>query len=88
METLQHGTTAYPFKFYYDNLRLYDFNCIEWHWHTEFEFVYIESGTVSASVGENQISLSEGDGIFINTKVLHRFYSTDNAVIPNFLCLP
>lgn len=88
METLQHGTTAYPFKFYYDNLRLYDFNCIEWHWHTEFEFVYNESGTVSASVGENQISLSEGDGIFINTKVLHRFYSTDNAVIPNFLCLP
>ena len=42
METLQHGTTAYPFKFYYDNLRLYDFNCIEWHWHTEFEFVYNE----------------------------------------------
>ena len=47
METAQHGSTLYPFQFYYEDLSVFDFNCIEWHWHTELEFIYIESGTPS-----------------------------------------
>lgn len=34
METIQHGSKEYPFHFYYDNLELFDFHCIEWHWQT------------------------------------------------------
>ena len=44
METIQHSRSDYPFHFYYDNLALFDFNCIEWHWHNEFEFVFVEKG--------------------------------------------
>ncbi len=88
METVKHGSIGYPFHFYYDNLALFDFNCIEWHWHTELEFVYIESGTVTFWIGEKQFILAEGNGVFINSKILHRFYSPAEAVIPNFLCLP
>lgn len=88
METVQHGNNSYPFKFYYDNLALFDFNCIEWHWHTEFEFVYVESGTVTFWIGEKQFTLSEGSGVFINSKILHRFHSLSEAVIPNFVCMP
>ena len=88
METIQHGSNSYPFKFYYDNLALFDFNCIEWHWHTEFEFVYIESGTVTFWIGEKQFTLSEGNGVFINSKILHRFHSPTGAAIPNFVCMP
>lgn len=88
METVQHGSNGYPFKFYYENLAMFDFNCIDWHWHAELEFVYIESGNVACWVGDKQFVLSEGDGIFINSKILHRFYSKKEAVIPNFLCLP
>lgn len=88
METVKHGTNGYPFHFYYDNLALFDFNCIEWHWHTELEFVYVESGTVTFWIGEQQFILSEGNGVFINSKILHRFYSPDEAVIPNFVCMP
>lgn len=88
METIQHGSNSYPFHFYYDNLALFDFNCIEWHWHTELEFVYIESGTVTFWIGEKQFALPEGNGVFINSKVLHRFYSPTEAVIPNFVCMP
>ena len=88
METIQHGASSYPFQFYYDNLALFDFNCIEWHWHTELEVVYIESGTVTFWIGEKQFTLSEGNGIFINSKILHRFYSPEEAVIPNFVCMP
>ena len=88
METIQHGDKEYPFRFYYDNLALFDFNCVNWHQHTEIEFVYVQSGTVTFCIGTEQITLSEGNAVFINSKVLHEFYSEDNAVIPNFVCYP
>ena len=33
MEMIQHGDRGYPFQFYYDDLALFDFHCVEWHWH-------------------------------------------------------
>ena len=66
----------------------FDFNCIDWHWHTELEFVYVQSGTVTAWIGEKQLELPSDSGIFINSKFLHRFSSPVDAVIPNFLCMP
>lgn len=65
METALHGTHLFPYKLYDDNITDYDFNCIDWHWHTEFEFVYIESGIVHFNVGEDNFDMSEGQGIFI-----------------------
>ena len=88
METVQHGSNLYPFQFYYEDLSVFDFNCVEWHWHTELEFIYIESGTVTLWIGEDQFNLTEGNGIFINTKVIHRLYSPSKALIPNFVFMP
>lgn len=88
METIQHGESDYPFHFYYDNLALYDFHCVEWHWHTEFEFVFVNSGTVFFGIGEKQFSLTAGSGVFINSKVLHRYYSDTEAIVPNFVFMP
>lgn len=88
METIQHGSKEYPFHFYYDNLELFDFHCIEWHWHTEFEFVYVETGTVYFGISEKQFALSEGQGVFINSKILHRYFSQGNAIVPNFVLMP
>ena len=88
MEIKPHGSSDYPFQYYYDNLELFDFHCIEWHWHREFEFLYVESGKVLCGIGEKQIILSEGDAIFINSKILHRFYASSGGVIPNFVCMP
>lgn len=87
-ETIQHGDNSYPFHFYYDNLALFDFNCIEWHWHAELEFVFIESGTVTFWIDKKQFNLSEGSGVFINSKILHRFHCIEEAIIPNFVCMP
>ena len=88
METIQHGSKEYPFHFYYDNLELFDFHCIEWHWHTEFEFVYVETGTVYFGISDKQLALSEGQGVFINSKILHRYFSQGNAIVPNFVLMP
>ena len=81
MEIKQHGTSDYPYQYYYDDLELFDFHCIEWHWHREFEFLYVESGQIICGIGEKQIILSEGDAIFINSKILHRFYASSGGVI-------
>ena len=88
METLPHGSQDYPFRYYYEHLAQFDFNCIDWHWHTELEFVYVQSGTVTVWIGEKQLELPSDSGIFINSKFLHRFSSPVDAVIPNFLCMP
>lgn len=88
METIQHGSKEYPFHFYYDNLELFDFHCIEWHWHTEFEFVYVETGTVYFGISDKQFALSEGQGVFINSKILHRYFSQGKATVPNFVLMP
>ncbi|MCD8151455.1 MAG: AraC family transcriptional regulator [Clostridiales bacterium] len=88
METVQHGDGSYPFRYYYENIAQFDFNCIDWHWHTELEFVYIESGSPVLWVGTQQLDLSEGNGIFINSKMLHRLYSPADAFIPNFVFMP
>lgn len=88
METIQHGSKEYPFHFYYDNLELFDFHCIEWHWHTEFELVYVETGTVCFGISDKQFALSEGQGVFINSKILHRYFSQGKAIVPNFVLMP
>lgn len=88
METALHGSEAYPFRYYYENLALFDFNCVDWHWHTELEFVYIESGNVSFDVGESHFTLTASQGIMINSKILHRLRSESDAIIPNFLFKP
>ena len=88
MEIKEDGSSDYPFQYYYDDLELFDFHCIEWHWHREFEFLYVESGQIICGIGEKQIILSEGDAIFINSKILHRFYASSGGVIPNFVCMP
>ena len=43
METASHGSIEYPFQFYDENMEQFDFNCVDWHWHTELEFVLVES---------------------------------------------
>lgn len=88
MEIVSHGDDAYPFSYYYENLALYDFHCVDWHWHNEFEFVFIESGDVFCDIGAAHFTLHTGQGIMINSKVLHKLKSESDAIIPNFLFKP
>ena len=43
-----------------------------WHWHEELEFAYITKGTVVYSTPQDTVQVHEGNGIFINSNVLHR----------------
>ena len=48
----------------------------------------MEKGTAVFCVGEKQVTLETGQGLFVNSKILHRFYSKEGAVIPNFVFVP
>lgn len=87
MEMAQHGSSQYSFQFYCDDLEQFDFHCIDWHWHTELEILYVESGSLTCYVGDKQIILKKGEGMFINSRVLHRFYAA-SAIMPNFVFMP
>lgn len=84
-ETISHGTSEYPFKFYDENMDMFDFRCIDWHWHSELEIMMVEKGSVDCYVGTEHFVLKEGNAIFVNSKVIHKFTSEQPSVIPNVL---
>lgn len=87
-ETIHHGNSRYPFAYYLDNIWEFDFHRIDWHWHHEFEFLYIAEGTALCLIGENKIELQKGYGIFINSGVLHRFEAQNITLAPNIVFSP
>lgn len=87
-ETISHGSEEYPFRFYQEDVWDFDFHCVDWHWHPEVEFVYVQTGTVVFLIGSRRYVLEAGTGIFINTGVIHRFESGAPARIPNIVFHP
>lgn len=88
METVSHGTQDYPFCCYIDDMDRYDFRCIDWHWHSELEFAYVESGTVSFDAGAAHGVLEPGMGLMVNARVLHGMQAPEGGILPNFLFHP
>lgn len=72
-EMKSHGTAAFPFQYYSEHFDWNRLESIEWHWHTEMEFVEIQSGAIECNIGEQKIHLQKGDALFINSGVIHRY---------------
>lgn len=87
-EVVNHGSEEYPFQYYYEDIWDFDLHCIDWHWHPEVEFVFVEKGTAIIFIGSEIYTLHAGSGIFINTRVIHRFEAKESTIIPNIVFLP
>lgn len=87
-ETNPHGTPDFPFQYYYDDIKKIDKQYIEWHWHNEFEFVFVETGPIDCLIGQERICMGKGDGMFINGGIIHRFESVGEGQMPNILFAP
>lgn len=87
-ETALHGNAEFPFKYYLENIWDFDFHCIDWHWHPEVEFVYVRSGVALCHIGNTEIKLTEGMGLFINSRTIHQFRSDCETIIPNIVFSP
>lgn len=67
-ELKEHGTLEFPFAFYHTSKHSAD---VMWHWHDEFEFSLMTKGSVPCHIGSDRFLLKEGEGLFINTGILH-----------------
>lgn len=52
---------------------------IPWHWHDEFEFGCVTGGRILYKTNRHEFMLGEGDGIFINSGVLHYLQAMEPA---------
>lgn len=52
---------------------------IPWHWHDEFEFGHILGGSMQYKTNHHEFILHEGDGIFVNSGVLHYLHPLEPA---------
>lgn len=87
-ETRKHGSPDFPLEFNTDDTRDYYNNDINWHWHEEFELVCVIEGSVACHINQSVYELQPGEGIFINSNVLHRFTSEKYGIITNVIFLP
>ncbi len=67
-ELVEHGSMFFPIACYADDLCV---DSVPWHWHEEFEYAIGSYGTSVFLVENTQVCLNPGDGIFINSGVLH-----------------
>ncbi len=77
LELVEHGTSAFPIAIYHDNLAE---ETVEWHWHQEMELILVREGESLVTSGSQKFVVKEGDGIFINSEVLHSGFLAD---LPN-----
>lgn len=77
LEQIQYSDSSFPISFYedyFDDFLNGEFN---YHWHEEFEFGIVLKGEIEYWIHQKPTEqqytiLKEGDGIFVNSKVLHR----------------
>ena len=56
------------------------------HWHTDFELAYCSKGHMYYSVNGEEIKISEGQMIFVNSRQMHYTYQKD-TVDSEFFCV-
>lgn len=82
-ETTRHGSYDFPIAIYTDKFNLFEEGYIRWHWHKELQFSYCLYDKVSFSIENEKIILEAGEGIMVNSNVLHQIkpYKNNNCMM-------
>ena len=88
-ERALHGEGSFPCASYIDHYGS-GREAYPWHWHDEMEIAYVTQGQVIACINDRQFLLEQGEGLFINPRVLHAFSLGESrtATMPNLLFRP
>ena len=62
---------SFPFVINHLNMAQLSIPYIPWHWHDEFEFVWVNSGSLTINTSDGSISLQPDDCAFLNSGILH-----------------
>ncbi len=70
-EMLEHGTREFPAEVEYLDLARQPGGIVNWHWHEDLQFFYVKEGTVTFRVSRTAHEVAAGEGLFVNSGVLH-----------------
>ena len=71
METTRHGSAAFPLAVYRTVMGRNVLGFVNWHWHTALQFCLVTRGEIVFQVQQETYLLQQGDGIFVNSGLLH-----------------
>lgn len=74
-ELVQYIDPQWPVAFYHTDIRRNIVGYIPLHWHEELQFVVITGGYVRFQIHGEDIYVHEGQGIFINSGVIHEAHA-------------
>lgn len=83
-----YGSAAFPLGYYLEDIEKLPAQCVEWHWHREFELSYVVSGSVCFKIGSQTVRRCTGDGLFINSGMLHHLVSEDGGITSTLVFSP
>lgn len=71
-ELTEHRTVELPIACYETIINQHINGYIPLHWHDEFQFVLVVKGEAIFQINEENVSVHEGEGLFINSGCLHK----------------
>ena len=82
-EITKHGSYDFPIAIYTDRLNLFEDGHIRWHWHKEIQFSCSICDKVNFFVENQKIILEPGEGIMVNSNILHQIkpYNNNNCMM-------
>lgn len=87
-ELAVHGPKKFPIQYYLDDTQDYCNQKINRHWHRECELAVIREGEIDCLIGDENVHVRNGDGIFINAGMIHGFKAENRTVMPNIVFSP
>lgn len=78
-EKAKHGSYDFPMAIYKDKFNLFEEGYIRWHWHKELQFSYCLYDKITFFIENQEIILEAGEGIMVNSNVLHQIKPYNNS---------
>lgn len=78
-ELTEHRTVVLPIACYETTINQNINGYIPLHWHDEFQFVLVVKGEAIFQINEENVSIQEGEGLFINSGYLHMAKDRNNS---------
>lgn len=85
-ELQPHGSIEFPCAAFHEILKG-EAN-VPWHWHDEMEFIYVVEGSLKAGIPGKTYHLTAGEGIFINSGIMHNASGEHTTVIHSLVFHP
>lgn len=77
-ENVRHGNNAFPLCVYNNDLG-YKEHLLDYHWHSEIEFLYLSQGKANFQIDSMLIELNVNQAIIINRGEIHSGYSLEHS---------